>query len=138
MWDHDTQLSKGQNYFEIHHWENWTTGSSKYCRRIVSNYLKLWIKCNEVFYIKSYANNFPLEKFYKWNYFFIKNILYRSSHREMNLTRNHEVVDSIPDLTQWVKGSGVAMSCGVGCRQAWIPSCCGSGVGWWLQLGFDP
>ena len=33
-----------------------------------------------------------------------------------NPTRNHEVVGSIPGLTQWVKGSGVAMSCGVGCR----------------------
>ena len=31
---------------------------------------------------------------------------------EMNLTRNSEVEDSIPGLTQWVK---VAMSCGVGC-----------------------
>ena len=42
----------------------------------------------------------------------------RSSHgtAEMNLTRNHEVVDLIPGLAQWVKGSIVAMSCGVGCR----------------------
>ena len=32
--------------------------------------------------------------------------LFRSSHRgtaETNLTRNHEVVGSIPDLTQWVE-----------------------------------
>ena len=27
----------------------------------------------------------------------------------------HEVVGSIPGLAQWVKGSGIAMSCGVGC-----------------------
>ena len=34
----------------------------------------------------------------------------------MNLTRNHEVAGSIPALAQWVKGSGIAVSCGVGCR----------------------
>ena len=33
-----------------------------------------------------------------------------------NPTKNHEVSGSIPGLGQWVKGSGVAMSCGVGCR----------------------
>ena len=26
----------------------------------------------------------------------------------------HEGVGSIPDLTQWVKGSSIAMSCGIG------------------------
>ena len=34
----------------------------------------------------------------------------------MNLTRNQEVTGSIPGLTQWVKGSSVAMSCGVSYR----------------------
>ena len=34
----------------------------------------------------------------------------------MNPTRNHEVVGLIPGLAQWVKESGVAMSCGVGRR----------------------
>ena len=34
----------------------------------------------------------------------------------MNQTRNHKVVGSIPGLAQWVKGSSVAVSCGVGCR----------------------
>ena len=33
-----------------------------------------------------------------------------------NPTRNHEVVGSIPGLDQWVKESGVAVSCGVGYR----------------------
>ena len=34
----------------------------------------------------------------------------------MNPTRNHEVAGSIPGLHQWVKGSGIAVSCGVGRR----------------------
>ena len=33
-----------------------------------------------------------------------------------NPTRNHEVAGSVPGLAQWVKGSGVAVSCGVGRR----------------------
>ena len=33
-----------------------------------------------------------------------------------NLTRFHEDLGLIPGLTQWVKGSGVAVSRGVGCR----------------------
>ena len=33
-----------------------------------------------------------------------------------NPTRNHEVVGSVPGLAQWVKGSDIAVSCGVGCR----------------------
>ena len=43
-----------------------------------------------------------------------------------NSTSIHGDVGSIPGLTQWVKGSGVAMSYGVGCR-------CGSDLAWlWL------
>ena len=51
-----------------------------------------------------------------------------------NRTRNHEVAGSVPGLAQWVKGSGIAVSCGVGCRCGSDLACCGSGVGWWLQL----
>ena len=36
----------------------------------------------------------------------------------MNPTRNHEVVGSILGLTQWVKGSGIVMICGAGCRRS--------------------
>ena len=33
-----------------------------------------------------------------------------------NPIRNHEIEDLVPGLAQWVKRSGTAMSCGVGCR----------------------
>ena len=38
-----------------------------------------------------------------------------------NLTRNHEVAGLVPGLAQWVKGSGVAVSCGVGRRRGLDP-----------------
>ena len=36
-----------------------------------------------------------------------------------NLTSIHENTGSIPGLTQWVQGSSIAASCGVGCRCNW-------------------
>ena len=36
--------------------------------------------------------------------------------QETNPTRNHEVADWTPGLTQWIKDPGVAVSHGVGCR----------------------
>jgi len=39
-----------------------------------------------------------------------------------NPTKNHEVVGSVPALAQWVKGSGIAVSCGVGCRRGSDPA----------------
>ena len=38
-----------------------------------------------------------------------------------NPTRNHGVAGSIPGLAQRVKRSGVAVSCGVGCRRGLDP-----------------
>ena len=46
-----------------------------------------------------------------------------------NPTRDYDVAGSIPGLAQRVKDPSVAVSCGVGRRLAWIPCCCGSGVG---------
>ena len=44
----------------------------------------------------------------------------------MNPTRNHEVAGLVPGLAQWIKGSSVAVSCGVGCR------CCSDPELLWL------
>ena len=39
----------------------------------------------------------------------------------MNLTRIHEDAGLIPGLVRWIKGSGVAVSCGVGLRHSSDP-----------------
>ena len=38
------------------------------------------------------------------------------AHQVKNTTSFHEGADLIPGLIQWIKGSGIAASCSVGCR----------------------
>ena len=54
-----------------------------------------------------------------------------------NPTSIHKDAGSIPSLTQWVGGSGLAMSCGVGHRCSSDPVLLWC-VGRWLQLWFNP
>ena len=52
----------------------------------------------------------------------IRGVSSRRGAAEMNSSRNHEVAGSIPGLPQWVKGSGVAVSCGAGRRRGPDPA----------------
>ena len=56
----------------------------------------------------------------------------------MNLTRNEEVLGSIPGLTQQAKDPALPLAVVQITDAARIRCCCGCGVGWQLQLQLDP
>ena len=45
---------------------------------------------------------------------------------------------SIPGLVQWVKDPVLLQAAALVADAAWISCCCGCGVGWQLQLHYDP
>ena len=55
----------------------------------------------------------------------------------MNLTGNYEIAGLIPGLSQWTKDLALLWAVVQVTNLAWIPHCCGSGVGRWLQLQLD-
>ena len=64
-----------------------------------------------------------------WNYFQMKSFKNKTKLPSlccgsgiMSPTSIHAGAGLIPSLAQWVKGSGIAMSCGVGCRRGSDPA----------------
>ena len=82
-------------------------------------------------YMKQWSTSFIIKEMQ------IKNTLKRSSCPgavETNLTRNHQVLGSIPGLDQWVRDPVLPRAVVWVAEEAWIWRCHGSGVGQWQQL----
>ena len=62
----------------------------------------------------------------------------RRSSTVTNLSSVHEDVSSVPGLAQTVKDLALPGAVVRLTDAAWIPRCCGSGVGWRLQGQFNP
>ena len=60
------------------------------------------------------------------------------AQRVKNPSSLHEEVGSLPGLAQWVKDPALPRAAVWVTDVAWIPYCRGWGVGWQLQLQFDP
>ena len=53
-------------------------------------------------------------------------------------TSTHEITGSIPGLVHWVKDKTLLLAVVQVADTAQIPCCCGCGVGYELQLQFEP